>query len=105
MRNLGKYKYVAIVAIVFLGIAGIRSYGQPAAKVQGNKAVAVSVQKAAEKMVPLTLDAVGTAQPVNSVTVIPQVTGRITADTMSRGRRWRPGRCWRKSIRLLFSNN
>lgn len=79
MRNLGKYKYVAIVAIVFLGIAGIRSYGQPAAKVQGNKAVAVSVQKAAEKMVPLTLDAVGTAQPVNSVTVIPQVTGRITA--------------------------
>ncbi len=47
-------------------------------KTQGNKTISVSVQAVKEQMVPVTLETVGTVQSFNSVTVIPQVSGRIT---------------------------
>ena len=61
--------------------------------------VPVLVAAAARADVPVYLDAVGTVKALNTVTVRPQVDGKLIASTSRKARTSRRATCWRASIR------
>ncbi|HWX46642.1 MAG TPA: efflux RND transporter periplasmic adaptor subunit [Roseomonas sp.] len=65
--------------------------GQPGGRGRGGIAVPVTVAAAAQKDLPLTLDALGTVQALNSVTVRSQVTGQLTEVLFREGQEVKTG--------------
>ena len=65
--------------------------GQPGGRGRGSAAVPVTVAAAAQKDLPLTLDALGTVQALNNVTVRSQVTGQLTEVRFREGQEVKAG--------------
>jgi multidrug efflux system membrane fusion protein len=81
LRKNGAARLAVFLPILILFIAGCGHTQTTSSQ----KTVAVSVGKVQTKTMPIQLDAVGNVQAYNSVTIIPQVTGRVAGINFRQG--------------------
>ncbi len=78
-------------AVALLAVATLAGCGGKKEQAAGPPAVPVTVTQVSRQTVPLDLDAIGTVQPYNTVTIRPNVSGEITAVHFTEGQDVRRG--------------
>lgn len=84
-RNRGKKRWIWAALALLLGLFIWWRHSGPPPRPHGGGAVVVGVAKASLGAMPVVLDELGTITPVTTVTVLPQISGYITAIGFTEG--------------------